>query len=106
MVSSTRAYNDGQWHHVAARLSLEGQFLFLDGERVASDPDVRESSHYPGFWRIGYDNFGNWVPLPRSFRFQGVLDEVRVSRAAWSEEFIRLAFANQKPGSVLVSRKK
>lgn len=106
VVASTRAYNDAQWHHVAARLSPEGQFLFLDGEPVASDADVRESSHYPGFWRIGYDNFGNWEPLPRSFWFQGVLDEVRVTRAAWSDAFIRLAFANQKPGSVLVSREK
>jgi hypothetical protein len=106
VVSSTRAYNDGQWHHVAARLSPQGQSLFLDGEPVASDPDVRESSHYAGFWRIGYDNFGNWGNLPRSFWFQGALDEVRVARTAWSDAFIRLAFANQKPGSVLVARKK
>jgi hypothetical protein len=106
VVASARAYNDGQWHHVAARLSPEGQFLFLDGERVASDTEVRESSHYPGFWRIGYDNFGNWENLPRSFWFQGVLDEVRVTRAAWSDAFIRLAYANQKPGSALVSRER
>lgn len=106
VLASSRAYNDDQWHHVAARLSPEGQFLFLDGEQVASDTEVRESSHYPGFWRIGYDNFGNWENLPRSFWFQGVLDEVRVTRAAWSDDFIRLAFANQKPGSILVSRKR
>jgi hypothetical protein len=104
MVSSTRAYNDGQWHQVAARLSPEGEFLFLDGEPIASDPAVRESSHYPGFWRIGYDNFGNWSNLPSSHWFQGDLDEVRVTRAAWSEAFIRLAYANQVPGSGLVSR--
>lgn len=104
MVSSTRAYNDGQWHHVAARLSPEGEFLFLDGEPVASDPAVTTSSHYPGFWRIGYDNFGNWSNLPSSHWFQGVLDEVRVTHAAWSADFIRLAYANQLPGSNLVSR--
>lgn len=106
MVSSTRSYNDGQWHHVAGRLSPEGQFLFLDGESVASDPTVRESSHFLGFWRIGYDNFGNWDDLPRSHWFQGALDEVRVARAAWSDAFIKLAFENQKPGSTLAARKK
>lgn len=106
MVSSVRAYNDGQWHHVAARLSPQGQSLFLDGDPVATDPEVRESSHYAGFWRLGYDNFGNWEHLPRSHWFKGVLDEVRVSRAAWSDAFIRLAFANQKPGSGIVSRKR
>jgi hypothetical protein len=105
-VGSTRAYNDGQWHHVAARLSSEGQFLFLDGEPVASDPSVRESSHFAGFWRIGYDNFGNWSNLPRSHWFQGVLDEVRVTRAAWSEGFIRLTYENQKPGSVVAKRER
>ncbi len=106
MVSSTRAYNDGQWHYVAGRLSPEGQSLFLDGEFIASDPNVNSSSHFSGFWRIGYDNFGNWEDLPRSHWFQGDLDEVRVTRAAWSDAFIRLVFENQKPGSTLVSRKR
>lgn len=104
VVSSARAYNDGQWHQAVARLSEEGQSLFLDGELVASDPGVKQSSHYPGFWRIGYDNFGNWEHLPRSFWFQGALDEVRATRAAWSGEFIRLAYANQRPGSLLITR--
>jgi hypothetical protein len=106
MVSSTRAYNDGEWHYVAGRLSPQGQSLFLDGEPVASDPGVQASSHYTGFWRIGYDNFGNWENLPRSHWFQGVLDEARVTRAAWSDAFIRLAFENQKPGSTVVSGKR
>jgi hypothetical protein len=106
MVSSTLAYNDGQWHYVAGRLGPEGQFLFLDGEPIASDPTVHESSHFSGFWRIGYDNFGNWENLPRSHWFQGDLDEVRVTRADWSDAFIKLAYKNQKPGSTLVSKKK
>lgn len=106
VVSSPLAYNDGQWHYVAGRLGPEGQFLFLDGDLIASDPTVHESSHFAGFWRIGYDNFGNWADLPRSPWFQGDLDEVRVTRAGWSEAFIKLAYMNQKPGSTLVSRKK
>ncbi len=89
-----------------ARLASRPRALFLDGEPIASDPTVHESSHFPGFWRIGYDNFGNWRVLPRSPWFQGDLDEVRVTRADWSDAFIKLAYLNQKPGSTLVSRKK
>ncbi len=103
IVAGTRAYNDGQWHYLAARLSPQGQFLFLDGELAASDATVTQGFAYPGFWRIGYDNFGAWDGSPRNYHFRGTLDEIRVTRAAWSDAFIRLSYENQKPGSGLLS---
>lgn len=105
ILSTTRAYNDDAWHHVAARLSAEGQALFLDGEKVATDPNTKVGFPYSGFWRIGYDQMGTWDNMPRSNHFRGVLDEIRVTQTAWSDDFIRLSYESQKPGSTLISRR-
>lgn len=103
ILSSSRACNDGAWHHVAARLSQAGQFLFLDGVPIASDVSTRNASHYPGFWRFGYDNLVTWEHRPSSDRFRGVLDEIRVTRRPASDAWLRLAFETQKPGSTVVA---
>lgn len=103
ILATGTAYNDGAWHHVAARLSAEGQALFLDGVKVASDPATTTGFPYSGFWRVGYDNFGAWDDRPTNYHFRGSLDEIRVAHAAWSDDFIRLSYATQKPGSGIVS---
>ena len=103
VIASPLSYNDGKWHHMAARLSADGQALFLDGVKVAFDPGSVSGYPYSGFWRIGYDHFGAWEQMPSDFHFRGSLDEVNVAHSARSDDFIRLAYATQKPGSEMVS---
>lgn len=103
ILSTGNAYNDGLWHHVAARLSAEGQALFVDGVRVGFDPGTRRASHYAGFWRFGYDNLASWEFHPASQHFRGALDEVRVTRRALPDAWIRFDAESQRPGSPVVS---
>lgn len=96
VISSTRSYNDDKWHMVTARLSPEGQFLYVDGMAVASDPAVTASQDFVGYWRIGYDNLVEWPPFPSTEYFQGTLDEIRISHAAATESSIRFSYENQR----------
>ncbi len=101
ILSSAAAYTDGAWHQVTARLSPQGQFLFVDGRELASDPGTTRGSNYAGFWRFGYD----YMALdysPADLWFRGTLDEPRVSLSPWNAFRIRLDYETQKPGSTLV----
>jgi hypothetical protein len=72
--STTTAYNDGRWHHVAASLSpTTGMALYLDGKLVATDTATTTAQAYPGFWRIGQDNLNGWTAIPLSTFFAGSL---------------------------------
>lgn len=95
--------NDGQWHHVAARLSGKGQALFVDGVKVAEDPATVEAENISGFWRLGFGHLSNWGPAGTGTYFQGVVDEVWITHAERSDDFLRLTFENQKPGSLLLT---
>ena len=81
-VSSTDAYNDGQWHHVVATLSSAGMALYVDGQLVAEDATVVSAESYTGYWRLGGDNIGGWPNQPSSSYFNGSLDEFAVYPAA------------------------
>ena len=80
---STRAYNDGQWHHVAATLDwYGGQRLYVDGELVASDPGVKHGADFSGYWRIGGDSLFNWPDRPSSDYLSADIDEVATYQRA------------------------
>src|SRR5690606_34624558 len=81
-VSSTASYNDGDWHHVVASLDADGMQLFVDGVLVAQDPSVTDAQSYNGYWRVGGDNLGGWPDGPRSFEFNGSVDEFAVYPSA------------------------
>ena len=55
-------YDDNQWHLVIATLSsTEGAKLYLDGELVSSDPNIRSGQNINnGQWRIGCGRSINW----------------------------------------------
>jgi hypothetical protein len=73
-ISTTTAYNDGRWHHVAASLSpTTGMALYLDGQLAATDPATTTAQAYSGFWRIGQDNLNGWTAAPTSTFFAGSL---------------------------------
>lgn len=96
--------NDGRWHHVAARLSGKGQALFVDGVKVAEDAATVEAENINGFWRLGFGHLSDWAwaPAGTSSYFQGAVDEVWITHAERSDDFLKLTFENQRPGSLLL----
>jgi signal peptidase I len=74
VITSSSSYNDGRWHLATATLSSgSGMRLYVDGALVASNPGVRSAENFTGYWRIGYDNLGNWPNRPTSDWFAGSL---------------------------------
>lgn len=84
-VTSTKSYNDGNYHHIVANLGENGMALFVDGERVGHDASVTTAQGYSGFWRVGGDNMSGWPNQPTSTYFAGTIDEVAVYNAPLTE---------------------
>lgn len=72
-ITSSRAYNDGQWHQVVASLGSDGMKLYLDGTRVAQNAAVTSAQAYSGYWRIGGDS-----PWAGNAYFNGAIDDVAI----------------------------
>lgn len=78
-ISSTSAYNDNTWHHVAACLSPAGMKLYIDGVIMDTDPSVTYGGNYNGYWRFAYDTIlPGYANVPTSNYFEGLLDEVKI----------------------------
>ena len=76
-VTSSTAYNDGEWHHVVGTLSAAGERLYVDGARVAQRTDTTSAQAYSGYWRIGGDS-----PWSGNAYFAGSIDDVAIYPAA------------------------
>jgi len=107
-VTSLASYNDGRWHFLIARFSTSGQYLFVDGEAVADDTTLTDADSYQGFWRFGEEPVAS-IPAgvsdtdPRSgYYLSGLIDEVRISPSALGDDWIKLAYATQRPGATAV----
>jgi hypothetical protein len=88
-IASTAAFNDSQWHHVAASLGSGGMRLYVDGVLHASDATVTSGEYFTGYWRIGGDRLYGWPNPPSSFYFAGHLDEVAVYGSQLTTERIQ-----------------
>jgi len=75
-VSTTTAYNDGNWHLATGTVGASGLKLYVDGSLVISDATVTSGESYTGFWRIGYSDLSTWPNEPASYYFPGTLDDV------------------------------
>lgn len=73
VLTSTRAYNDGGWHHVVGTLGADGMRLYVDGVRVAQRADTKSGQNYSGYWRIGGDTAWSGAAY-----FNGAIDEVAI----------------------------
>ncbi len=73
IITGSKAYNDGQWHHVVATLGASGMALYVDGVRVARNTSTTWGQNYWGYWRIGGDNTWSGAPY-----LNGQIDEVAV----------------------------
>ena len=71
---STKAYNDGAWHHVVATQGPAGMALYVDGALVGSNPQT-SAQGYDGYWRVGGDS--SWGSTANGF-IAAKVDEVAV----------------------------
>jgi PKD repeat protein len=77
-VDTTKAYNDGSWHHVVASQGADGMAMYVDGALVGTNPQT-QAQGYTGYWRVGGDS--SWGDTENGF-FDGTVDDVAVySRA-------------------------
>jgi len=76
-ITTTGAYNNGQWHHVVATMGDAGMQLFVDGASVGARTDTTFGQMYWGYWRVGGDAIGTQFPnRPQRIRLAGTVDEV------------------------------
>jgi hypothetical protein len=78
VITSSNSYNDGNWHHVVARLSPDGMAMYVDGASVGTDTTTTNAQSYNGYWRVGGDNLNGWPSQPSSGNFNGTIDEAAV----------------------------
>jgi hypothetical protein len=95
-------YNDGKWHHLSYTLWDSGALLMVDGVKAAGYTGLVRPLPEPGHWRVGYSGEGKWDPEWTSEYFQGSVDEVRLSHESRSEDWLRLDYEAQKPGSTVL----
>lgn len=54
-------YADDRWHHVVATFSTTaGSRLYIDGDEVAANPNMRQAQDYNGYWRMGCGRLAGW----------------------------------------------
>ncbi|WP_284549728.1 PKD domain-containing protein [Aestuariimicrobium sp. T2.26MG-19.2B] len=71
-IGSTRALNDGVWHHVVGQISASGMQFYVDGVLQGTNPNTA-SQDYQGYWRLGGDT--SWAG---DTYFDGTIDEAAV----------------------------
>jgi PKD repeat protein len=94
VVTSPSAYNDGQWHHVAASLGAHGMVLHVDGKQVAARADTTSARAFSGYWRIGADNVWSGAKT-----FTGSIDEVAIYPTVLSAEQVAAHVAVARTGT-------
>ncbi|GAB2946476.1 hypothetical protein GCM10027028_55860 [Streptomyces sundarbansensis] len=94
-ITTSGAYNDGQWHHVVATQGPLGQgmSLYVDGQLRASNILVSGNQDYDGYWRVGGDNLSGWPSRPTSNFFEGQIDETAIYPTALSGSTISAHYA-------------
>lgn len=95
-VSTTQAYNDGNWHHVTASWSpATGLKLYVNGVLRASNATVTTAQSFAGYWVFGGGSTSSWPSSPSGNGFTGTLDEVRYyNRVLSDDEVINLKDVN------------
>jgi len=77
-LTSTAAYNDGQWHQAVTTQSSAGMVLYVDGKKVTSNTTTTAMS-IDGYWRVGGDGIStSWPNSPATGFFAGNIDEAAV----------------------------
>ncbi|OIJ66098.1 hypothetical protein WN71_020530 [Streptomyces mangrovisoli] len=91
-VTSSAAYNDGNWHHVVATQGSSGMALYVDGAQVGTLDETTNQS-YSGFWHVGGDNLNGWPNQPTSSYFSGQIDETAIYSSVLSAAQVQSHYA-------------
>jgi signal peptidase I len=91
VVTSSTAYNDSSWHHVAVSLGTAGMALHVDGRLVGSNTNAA-AEPINGYWRIGGDNTAGWPNRPVNTFFAGSIDELAIYPVALTTTRINAHF--------------
>ena len=75
VITSTKTYNDGAFHHVVGTQGPSGTVLYVDGVSVGNSATTTGSA-FSGNWRVGGDRTGD--AASSSNYFAGTLDEVAI----------------------------
>jgi hypothetical protein len=102
VIRSDETWFDTDWHHVTAVFGPGNQALYMDGARVAFNPDATFASNHSGAWRFGFGSTDHWLDRPRNDHFPGSMDEVRIAYVVRSDAWIKLNYETQKENSTVV----
>jgi hypothetical protein len=90
----------GNWHHLAGRYDGDSIRIFVDGVQRGAKAHAKDLYYIFGReFRMGVH--GNDAG-DGGYPFTGSLDEVQMSPMARSPAWIKLAYENQKPGSLVL----
>jgi len=89
-ITSSLAYNDDKWHHIAFTANGSTQTLYIDGVSVGTRSVVTDNS----WWTYssigtGYGSTVKGFPSDRWYYFNGSIDEVRIWNAARTQSEIK-----------------
>jgi hypothetical protein len=79
-ITSTSAYNNGQWHMAVAEIGSSGMQLWVDGTEVASNTSITTAQSYTGYWHLGWasETSANWADVPSDLYLTGSLSQIAV----------------------------
>jgi PKD repeat protein len=78
-ITTTKRYNDGQWHYFAGSMSPSGMAFYLDGQLVGTNAATTNGQSYTGYWRVGGDAAWSGANY-----FNGSIDDVAIYPTALS----------------------
>jgi hypothetical protein len=94
VITSPSTYRNGAWHHVVGTLSPAGQFLYVDGVKVASDTAKTFNAQVnTGYWRVGGDATSGWSGAGSSPYLAGNIDNPAVYPIALSASQVAAHYA-------------
>ncbi len=104
-IVSTAPYNDNQWHFAALTYGDGTETLYVDGQPVGAQYAALQSgysSNYSYFVGTGYT--WQWAGTNASWDYlKGSLEEIEVSDAARSGDWIRTEYLNQSSPATFAS---
>ena len=86
----TSNVQDGQWHHIAARIDAQGAKLYVDGV-------LENKNTVPGRWQGGNAAIGRSLTGNPGF-YSGLVDEVMIFHRPLSAAEIKQIYDTQKRG--------
>jgi hypothetical protein len=92
IVTSSRSYNDGNWHFAVITQGSDGMHMYIDGAQVASS-SVTDARSYTGYWQLGGTVSPGWPNHP-SGAFSGSISDAAMYRSELTPGQIQAQYAS------------